>query len=375
MEQNNEKKLKKYLDLVMLGNQILKKHGWNQNGNNMYRKGAPSNEEYSGYLNSCISLIEDTLGADSPSYLMVKKLIDNEKTLKNPYYFADCFGIVKAAYGIYNEKILSENKLDILLEKIEELYNKSGCFNDTTIYDTDFRLWYKDFKNIFETYEFTNNTYEGAFNILKFETVEGDPRYKGLNEKESFGQDIGICRHFLERMKQDINTYGEKAVKIKEEKKIKEIKKIFNSRQVFIVHGHDIGKQATTARVIEKLGLEPIILSEQANKGRTILKKFSECSDDINFAIILLTADDVGRAKEDKRLKKRARQNVVFELGYFISRLGEKNVCSLYENGVEIPTDYLGVTFIEFDSKENWKFELVRELQAAGFNVDANSLL
>ncbi|MHB1276355.1 MAG: TIR domain-containing protein [Candidatus Humimicrobiaceae bacterium] len=375
MEQNNKKNLKKYLDLVMLGEQTLKKHGWNQNINNMFSKGDPSNEEYSGYLTSCISLIEDTLGKESPSYLMIKKLIDNEKTSKIPYYFADCFGIIKTAYGIYNEKILSENKLDILLDKIEELLNTASCFNDTKKYDTDFMLWYRDFKNIFETYEFVNITYERVFNILKFEAEERNPRYEGLNEKESFAQDIGICIFYLEKMKQDINTYGERAIKIKKQKKIKEIVKNFNNKQVFIVHGHNIEKKVTTARIIEKLGLEPIILHEQANKGRTILKKLSESSDDVNFVIILLTADDVGKAEKDPELKQRARQNVVFELGYFIAKLGEKNVCSIYEDGVEIPTDYLGVTFIPFDSAEKWKFDLVKELKAAGFDVDANILL
>lgn len=113
MEQNIKENLKKYSELIKLGEQTLKKHGWNENGDNMYKRGGPSNEDYSGYLNSCISLIKDTIGNNSSSFLMIKKLIDNEKTSRNTYYYANCFGIIKAAFEIYKEKNMSENKLDV----------------------------------------------------------------------------------------------------------------------------------------------------------------------------------------------------------------------------------------------------------------------
>lgn len=129
MEQNIEKKLKKYTELIKLGEQTLKKHGWNEDDNNMYKRGAPSNEDYSGYLNSCVSLIEDTLENDSSSYLMIKKLIDNEKTSRNSYYFADCFGIIKAAFGIYKEKNMSENKLDVEKTKLDNTRIRENDMN------------------------------------------------------------------------------------------------------------------------------------------------------------------------------------------------------------------------------------------------------
>lgn len=49
--------------------------------------------------------------------------------------------------------------------------------------------------------------------------------------------------------------------------------------EIFIVHGHDGELKQSVARVIEKQGLEAIILSEQANKGRTIIEKFEKNSD------------------------------------------------------------------------------------------------
>ena len=91
--------------------------------------------------------------------------------------------------------------------------------------------------------------------------------------------------------------------------------------------------------------------------------------------MVLLTADDVGKGKDDPGdFKDRARQNVIFELGYFIGKLGRSRVCALYEEGVEIPSDYQGVIFILLDPEERWKYDIVHELLAAGFDVDANKI-
>lgn len=69
---------------------------------------------------------------------------------------------------------------------------------------------------------------------------------------------------------------------------------------------------------------------------------------------------------------RRARQNVVFELGYFTGRLGRKMVCTLYEEGVETPSDYHGIVYIPLDSAGTWRILLARELKAAGFEIDLN---
>ena len=146
--------------------------------------------------------------------------------------------------------------------------------------------------------------------------------------------------------------------------------------KVFIVHGHNELLKETVARFVEKLGLNAIILHEQPNKGKTIIGKFEEYSD-VAFAIVLITADDVGGKKVEGNidLKPRARQNVIFELGYFIGKISRNNVCALYEEGVEIPSDYHGVVFETIDTKGNWKFAVAKELKAAGLKVDMNNIL
>jgi predicted nucleotide-binding protein len=146
-----------------------------------------------------------------------------------------------------------------------------------------------------------------------------------------------------------------------------------NTREVFVVHGHDEASKQSLARFLEHLGLGPIILHEQSNRGRTIIEKFEDHAE-VQFAVVILSADDVGRlaTDADAELAFRARQNVVFEMGYFIGRIGRHRVLPLKVGPVELPSDYAGVAYTEMDPPGAWKATLVRELKAAGFPVDAN---
>jgi predicted nucleotide-binding protein len=149
-----------------------------------------------------------------------------------------------------------------------------------------------------------------------------------------------------------------------------------DSRKVFVVHGHDNEAKETTARFLEKLGLQPIILHEQASSGRTIIEKFEMYSGDIAFAVVLLTPDDVGAsAAKQEKLNPRARQNVIMELGYFMGRLSRVRVCALHKGGVELPSDYQGVLYIEMDPAGAWKTKLAQEFVQAKLPIDLNGLL
>ncbi|MEI8395563.1 MAG: nucleotide-binding protein [Rhodospirillaceae bacterium] len=130
------------------------------------------------------------------------------------------------------------------------------------------------------------------------------------------------------------------------------------------------------ARFLEKIDLSPIILHEKENEGKTIIEKFEKHSD-VGFAIVLLTPDDVGclSTENPAGLKPRARQNVILELGYFIGKLGRSRVCALKKSDIELPSDYLGVTWTELDAAEGWHKKLIKELRAAGYAIDANKVL
>lgn len=114
------------------------------------------------------------------------------------------------------------------------------------------------------------------------------------------------------------------------------------SRRVFLVHGRDEATKEAAARFLEKLQLEPVILHEQPNNGRTIIEKFTDYSN-VGFAVILLTGDDRGGLKDEpfEKQKPRARQNVLFELGFFVGKLTRTRVCALYQrwrrNSIRLP--------------------------------------
>jgi predicted nucleotide-binding protein len=148
-------------------------------------------------------------------------------------------------------------------------------------------------------------------------------------------------------------------------------------RKVFVVHGHDNEAKLEVARLLERLTLIPIILHEQPNRGRTIIEKFELVASDVTFAVILLTPDDVGAAKAEKkmsRLKQRARQNVVFEMGFFYAKLGRERVCPLLKGNTEQPSDVSGVVSLPMDTSGSWRTDLAKEMKAAGLPVDLNCL-
>jgi predicted nucleotide-binding protein len=142
------------------------------------------------------------------------------------------------------------------------------------------------------------------------------------------------------------------------------------SRDIFLVHGHDNAIKESAARFLEKLDLHPIILHEQPNKGRTVIEKF-EAHSDVGFAVVLLTPDDVCR-ESPEQITRRARQNVILELGYFIGKLSRARVCALYREGVELPSDIHGVLYIPYDEGNGWRLQLAKEIRAAGITVDLN---
>ena len=149
------------------------------------------------------------------------------------------------------------------------------------------------------------------------------------------------------------------------------------TNDIFVVHGHDEEMKQAVARVLSQLGLNPIILHEQPNQGRTLIEKF-ERNADVQFAVVLLSPDDMAYpiSEPPQSAKARARQNVILELGYFVGQLTRERVFALKrDDQLEIPTDISGVIYTLYDQAGAWHFDLVRELKAAGYDVDANTLL
>ncbi len=157
------------------------------------------------------------------------------------------------------------------------------------------------------------------------------------------------------------------------------------SNKIFIVHGHDELSKEQLARFLTKIGLKPIILHEQPNRGRTLIEKFEEECKDVGYAFVIMTADDVGMDNKSYEKMKtgdmkyglclRTRQNVVFELGFFFAQLGRNRVSCLFQKGIEKPTDIDGIAYIQFKEKINEKFmEIIRELQTSAYELDLSKI-
>ena len=134
------------------------------------------------------------------------------------------------------------------------------------------------------------------------------------------------------------------------DKKIISIIKEKKRMKTFIVHGHDGEVKLALKNYLQNtLKLEePIILAEKASGGLTIIEKFEKYSEDCNLVFVLLTPDD--KYTDDEMC--RARQNIIFEMGYFLGKLGRKSgrVILLYKGKLELPNDISGLIYINIDN-------------------------
>lgn len=143
---------------------------------------------------------------------------------------------------------------------------------------------------------------------------------------------------------------------------------------IFVVHGHAVDRLHELVRILERTtGRDVTVLHEQANGGRTILEKFEHHAADASYAVVLLTADDLGGAMSSSTpvaSRRRGRQNVIFELGFFFGKLGRERVAVLLDPAIEKPSDIDGLVYIELDTGGAWKNRLARELDNVGVPVD-----
>jgi hypothetical protein len=147
---------------------------------------------------------------------------------------------------------------------------------------------------------------------------------------------------------------------------------VADTRSVFLVHGHDHNARDAVARVLEKSGLDVVILDEKASASSTLIEKFERHSN-VAFAVVLMTPDDFGRSASEPKELARARQNVIFELGYFFSKLGRDRVVAILGEGLEKPSDIDGIVFIAMKNA-NWRTLLMREVLNAGLEANADWL-
>ncbi len=276
---------------------------------------------------------------------------------------------------------------------------------------------------------------EGAIesqNLIQTKTafgrlVEWSEHLKGLLEEqfveknfEKFDRHLHFINYYLERKNfqwvmdnfndiknGDFPTLKSKILDSLDKQKItSQVSTKKFSNKIFIVHGRAFKTIKELQAILKDIGLEPIVLHEQASGSRTIIEKLEKHSD-VGFAFVLLTPDDAGYCQYERKvlsedyavrmlltlknlrtlvskeheitvaaimkgfvnvLRGRARQNVVLEFGYFIGLLGRDCVCCLHQGNVELPSDMTGIVYIHFDkSLKEIKDKILQELKAAQY--------
>lgn len=190
---------------------------------------------------------------------------------------------------------------------------------------------------------------------------------------EWFGDDLDDVKEELEDMigeglvESEGGIIREKTYKLTRAGEAEAIEVLDTKRNVFLVHGHEHvvlrDVQALLAGEFRDV-VEVVVLMDEPSRGNeSLYDKFQRHADEGDYAVVLLTADDVGAARREGAQRARARQNAVMELGYFLRGVGRERVFILIEGGVEEPSDIRGGMVISLDGQ--WKHELCRDLRAA----------
>jgi predicted nucleotide-binding protein len=254
------------------------------------------------------------------------------------------------------EKMTDYEKLKEITEEIDTLIAQGVSSSDS-----EFQAWRTKAERI----------------LIK---IYGDKSYEVKNFKNrpfSLTAYLSGTDHsaFVKKCAEDLTTtktiFQEYLKEFLEDANVEKLSDTPEYSNVFIVHGHDGELKNEVALLLKKQNINGIILSEQANQGRTIIEKFEDNSDRCSAAIILMTADDEGKSKKEIDTKPRARQNVIFEAGYFMGKLGRANVIIIVDAGVEIPSDLQGVVCTD---SGDWKLQVLGDLKQIGYTVDANLL-
>ena len=318
------------------------------------------------------------------------------KKVDTPVYPVSPLKITKEKFcGLLTEQINKGNELysiDVPRKVQSNSYYgygggflSSGRISDKVEYDeaaenafvADYKRWRDRCKSIYQTsFTESESSYFHDFESQILSSIWGSDSVKEYK---------GNIQRLVNHMQGDIERVDLiECIAEEDTASIETSKNVIDKNKVFVVYGHNDALRVEVSRTIEQLGLIPIVLQEQEDFGNTIIEKFETHASDIGFAVVLLTADDIGVSRKDlakekndykAEYKPRARQNVIFEMGYFIGKLDRAHVFELLEEGIETPGDLDGALYTMVDSEGVWKYKLAKRLKALGYVITIDNIL
>ena len=270
-------------------------------------------------------------------------------------------------YSVPELKVAREKFTEELEERIakgEEMFSRD--IRDPVAVENlsrDFHIW-NDFNERLLQARFTSNSV--AENYMPFMYMSTGSRRQPMRRLGLVKDDIRRANNRLLSIKEQLPLYQMAAAVSVDTYSESSYDPDQGGTKIFLVHGRNEEVKQEVAEFIKGVTSErPLILDEQTAGGsRTVIEKFEKYAGQARFVVVLLTGDDIGGLRSSGDLKNRARQNVVFELGYFFGRLGRDHVVALYEKDVELPSDVHGITYIEM--KRGWTDKLKEEIRIAG---------
>ena len=292
-----------------------------------------------------------------PSSFLVSK--EFEEGLKEKEFY-NKWHIIHTSVSLKNVLDNNTTKAKVTLDKVCQDFGRDSI-----------RIFYEFISFVIECYCKNNNVKVSLSGLKRELKTMGIVRFDNIEDWDNSKSNS------VAPQKEPVVIKQEKFEQTNKDKNINMNDNTQRKRNVFVVHGHDELLKTKVENVLLKLGLNPIILSQMPNEGDTIIDKFEKNSSKANYVIVLLTADDEGKAISDDSYNLRARQNVIFERGYFRAKLGKQNLCYLYEEEkkVELPSDIEGIGYVPVTRGDQWRFNLVEELQNCGFDVSADDLI
>jgi len=268
------------------------------------------------------------------------------------------------------------------MAKIKDLIGRAERLFNSGINDPAFKSWRNDTIRFLQKVFGEESTEAATFKNIDFyytyytyDLLNYDWKENILNKKNVFERGLRNAIFYLKNYESEIlddvdlrdragaGRGGQKGSSKKS-----------NTKNILIIHGRNDNIKDKVANFISRLGIEPIILNEQINRGQTLLEKLEEYSD-ISVAIIIFTNEDMGNSNDESEYEKRAKQNFIFEAGYFLGNLGEKNMIVVAEQSVMLPSVLEGYDYYKMDSEDKWKEEIAEKLKdMKRFNIDMSDM-